>query len=356
MRYAAAVLSIVLLFAMAGCQGKYTKPDVPPSAGVYGKNITYAGAIPCAECTLQKLTVTLFDDGTFRLKRVSVGVQGGGNKVEYDLGRWNRKSGRLVLNNGEKWPLQFRYISGNEIRLLDQRGNEIVSNLDYSLRKTSFVDFLSGPLTMNGMFLYMADAYTFRECRTGKNYPLVFATPNSSIEKQYLALRSGPGKPLLAKLSGRFSMRKPEAGAASREHIIVQNFKRFLPRGTCRNPGSPAVALYGIYWKVTAISGSSDLLKVSGKAPNLVLSTYGNSFKGYTGCNSLMGSYKHSGSGLSFSKLSTTRMACPGSSGQIEKAFLAALRKTTGWKISGKTLELFDSRNRLLMRLKAGSN
>ena len=117
MRYAAAVLSFVLLFAMAGCQGKYTRPDVPPSAGTYRKNITYAGAIPCAECRLQKLTVTLFDDGTFRLKRVSVGVRGGGNKVEYNLGRWNRKSGRLVLNNGEKWPLQFRYISGNEIPL-----------------------------------------------------------------------------------------------------------------------------------------------------------------------------------------------------------------------------------------------
>ncbi len=354
MRYAAAVLSFVLLFAMAGCQGKYTKPDVPPSTGTYGKNITYAGAIPCAECRLQKLTVTLFDDGTFRLKRVLVGVQGGGNKVEYDLGRWSRKSGRLVLNNGDKWPLQFRDISGKEIRLLDQRGNDIVSKLDYSLRKTAFVDFLSGPMAMNGMFLYMADAYTFRECRTEKNYPLVFATSNSSIEKQYLALRSGPGKPLLAKLSGRFSMRRPEPGAASREHIIVQDFKRFLPRATCTKLAGPAVALHGIYWKVTSVSGSTNLLKAGSKVPNLVLSAYGNTVKGYTGCNSLMGSYKHSGSGLSFSKLSTTRMACPGSSGKIEKAFLAALRKTVGWKISGKKLELFDNQNKVLMRLKAG--
>ena len=354
MRNVAVFLCLLLLVVISGCGGKYTKPDIPPSVEKPPENITYAGTIPCADCKSKKLTVTLFENKTFRLKRVSVGVQGGGSKTEYELGRWSRKGNRLVLDNGDKWPLQFRYVSVNEIRMLDQRGNEIVSKLDYSLRRTPFVDMLSGPMTMNGMFLYMADTFTFKECKTGKSYPLVFQSPDASVEKQYLALRPGAGKPVLATLKGRFVMRKPEAGATSREHIIVQRFKRFWQGGTCKNPGSTAVKLGGIYWRVIAIPGNKDVLKGSRKVPNLIMSLYGNSVKGFTGCNSLMGEYAKRGTSLSFSRLVTTRMACPGKSSDIEQAFLTALKETSGWKITGKTLELFDSRNRLLMRLKTG--
>ncbi|UZJ37788.1 META domain-containing protein [Prosthecochloris sp. SCSIO W1103] len=350
MRNVAFVLSLLLLVIISGCGVKITEPDVKPSAG----NITYSGTIPCSDCRSKQLTVTLFDNKTFRMKRVSIGVQGGGNKVEYDLGRWSRKGNRLVLDNGQKWPLQFRYVSGKEIKMLDQRGNEIVSKLDYSLRKRSFVDMLAGPMTMNGMFLSTAGTSTFKECKTGKSYPLVFESSDASVKKRYLALRPGAGKPVLATLKGRFVMRKPSANAAPREHIIVQKFKRFSPGGTCKDPGHPAVMLRGTSWRLISIAGSQEVLKGVRKVPNLVLSLYGGSIKGFSGCNSLMGTYTKGTTTLSFSRLSTTRMACPGKSGEVEQAFLGALRKASGWKITGKTLELFDKRNRLLMRLKAG--
>ena len=350
MRHAAVFLCLLLLVVISGCGVKITEPDIKPSVG----NITYSGTIPCADCRSKQLTVTLFDSKTFRLKRVSVGVKGGEDKTEYDLGRWYRKGNRLVLDNGEKWPLQFRYVSGNEIRLLDQRGNEIVSKLDYSLKKTPFVDMLSGPMKVNGMLLYMADAFTFKECKTGKNYPLVFQSQGASVEKQYLTLRPGPGKPVLAALRGTFVMRKPETGSAPREHIVVQKFERFWPGGTCKDPGKPSITLSGTYWRVISITGVQDIVSEGRKAPNLVLSLYDNSVKGFTGCNSLMGEYTKGATTLSFSRLATTRMACPGKSNSVEQAFLAALKKASGWKITGKTLELFDSRNRLLMRLKAG--
>lgn len=350
MRHAAVFLSLLMLVVISGCGVKITEPDVKPSVG----NVTYSGTIPCADCRSRNLTVTLFDNKTFRLKRVSIGVQGGGNKIEYDLGKWSRKGNRLVLNNGERWPLQFRYVTENQIRMLDQRGNEIVSKLDYSLKKTPFVDILSGPMKLNGMFFYMADAFTFRECKTGKTYPLVFQSPDASVEKQYLALRPGAGKPVLATLKGRFVMQKPEPGASPREHIVVQKFKSFWPGGTCKNPGKPSVTLGGTYWRVISITGSPGVLDGARKMPNLVLSLYGNNIKGFTGCNSLMGEYTKNAATLSFSRLATTRMACPGKSGTVEQIFLTALKKTAGWKITGKTLELFDKRNRLLMRFKAG--
>ena len=350
MRNAAVFLSLMMMVVISGCGVRITKPDQPLST----VNVTYAGFIPCADCRSKELTVTLFGDRTFRLKRVLIGIEGGGSRTEYDLGKWYTKGNRLVLDNGDKWPIQFRYVTEKEIRMLDQRGNKIVSSLDYSLRKTSFVDMLPGPLTMNGMFLSVGDAFTFKECKTGKSYPLVFQSRDTSVVEQYLALRSGAGKPVLATLKGRFVVRKPERGAASREHIVVQKFGRFWPGGSCANPGTPAVKLVGTYWRVISIAGSTNVKIGSRKAPNLVMSLYGNSIKGFTGCNSLMGNYEKGSATLSFTRLSTTRMACPGKSGSIEQAFLSALENTSRWKITGKTLELFDSRNRLLIRLKAG--
>ncbi len=232
MRHTATVLTLFLLFFVAGCSALGPAPDTRLS----GKNTTYTGSIPCADCDAQKLTVTFFGNKTFRLKRVFTGLQGGGSKTVYDLGTWKERGNRLVLDNGGRWPLQFRSVSGTEIEMLDQRGNPIVSKLDYSLRKTAFVDMLPGPMTMKGEFLYMADASTFTECQTGRKYPLLFATSTSSVEKQYLAARSAPGKPVLVMLKGRFAMQKPAAGAIPREYIVVQKFIRFWRSGTCANP------------------------------------------------------------------------------------------------------------------------
>ncbi len=349
MRHAAAAFSVILILAFTGCSGFSPVSDTTPS----GRNTTFSGSIPCADCRSQALTVTLFRDHTFRLKRVYSGLRSGGSKTVYDLGRWSRKGSRLVLDNGERWPLQFRFVSGSEIRLLDQRGNEIVSQLDYSLRKTPFVDMLPGPMPLRGGFRYMADAYTFSECKTGKTYPLVFERPDGTVESKYLALRPAPGKPLMATLKGRFVMRRPEKGASAREHVIVRSFGRFWPGATCEGSLKPAVSLAGTYWKLLSVTGFSGSFDKGRRVPHIVLSSSGGSLKGFTGCNSLMGAYAGGKATISFSKLTTTRMACPGKSGDVECVFLDALGKTASWKITGKTLEMFDRRHRLLMRLKA---
>ena len=349
MRHTVAAFSVILILAFTGCSGFSPVPDTTPSE----RNTTFSGSIPCADCRSQTMTVTLFRNHTFRLKRVYSGLRTGGSKTVYDLGRWSRKGSRLVLDNGERWPLQFRFVSGSEIRLLDQRGNEIVSKLDYSLRKTPFVDMLSGPMPLRGGFRYMADAYTFSECKTGKTYPLVFERPNGTVESKYLALRPAPGKSLMATLKGRFVMRRPEKGAPAREHVVVRSFGRFWPGATCKSSLKPVSFLAGTYWRAISVAGFSGSLNKGKNAPYIVLSASGGTLKGFTGCNSLMGTYTDGKATISFSKLTTTRMACPGKSGDVERVFLEALGKTASWKITGKTLELLDRRHRLLMRLKA---
>ncbi len=355
MRLTVYVISLFLLVVISGCgKGILVTPDKKPSGEKPVENVTFAGTIPCADCKAMELTVTLFQDNTFRLRRVLTGLRQGGSRTEYDLGIWKRNDDRLLLDNGDRWPMQFRYVTDTEIKMLDQRGNEIVSKLDYSLRKNQFIDIVTGPVVLDGIFSKKGAAFSFRECKTGKRYPLLFQSRSSAVEQQYMELRSGSGTPLLATLKGNFVMRKPQAGAPPREHIVVQQFGRFWPGGDCKGRGKSAVNLTGTYWNVIEIAGVENVMKTGGKSPYLLLTLNSNSIKGFTGCNSLMGQYAKAPASIAFSRLTTTRMACPGTTPVIETAFLNALRNAVFWKISGKTLELYGNGSKLLMRLKAG--
>lgn len=65
----------------------------------------------------------------------------------------------------------------------------------------------------------------------------------------------------------------------------------------------------------------------SERAPTLVLSTATGQRQasGFAGCNRFTGPYALKSGKLSFGPLATTRMACPGSRGELEHAYLDAL-------------------------------
>jgi uncharacterized lipoprotein NlpE involved in copper resistance len=89
------------------------------------------------------------------------------------------------------------------------------------------------PAALWGMYLYMADAAVFTECRSGKSYPVDLGTVGIDVERAYLEQRPGPGEPLLASLTGRFVLQSPEPGAPRLEHLRVVEFDRFWPGESC---------------------------------------------------------------------------------------------------------------------------
>jgi heat shock protein HslJ len=66
---------------------------------------------------------------------------------------------------------------------------------------------------------------------------------------------------------------------------------------------------------------------------------------GNTGCNTLNGSVDIDEDKISFSKMITTEMACPGN---LEQKFLSALQKVKKYKIEKLRLFLYDDNNELL--------
>ncbi len=345
-----------MLLVLGSCSQGYRLPpqtDRPPERDLTAPkaNVTYYGEIPCADCRVERLTVSLFDDDSFRVKRVYVGLAGGRNKVVYDLGRWERKGDRLVLRGSGRFPLQFRYVSASEIRLLDQLGKEIVSRLNHSLHKSDVPDFLAGPMSLTGMFFVENGKTFFVECLTERTFPLVFERPDPDITAGYEALRSAPGKSVLATLQGSFVLKPSGPGKAAVESIMVQRFGSFLPGQDCRKAAQRNASLENTFWRLLSLKSFPGYGKGQARAPYIVMKSADGTVSGFAGCNRLSGFYDSGSAGLVFKRLVTSRMACPAASMKLEQAFVDALEKTASWRVRGNILELYDSGSIPLMNM-----
>jgi heat shock protein HslJ len=65
-----------------------------------------------------------------------------------------------------------------------------------------------------------------------------------------------------------------------------------------------------------------------------------NRYSGSSGCNRLNGGFKLDGHSLHFKATASTMMACPEPLMTQEQAFTKMLQSVTGYRISGRTLEL----------------
>lgn len=163
---------------------------------------TFIGTLPCHDCTGIRAHLDLWPDGTYHLGRSFIGKPG----RDDDLGRWRRDPGRaaILLYGGREMPLQFAVASPGTLRALDLDGRtagdgtrpDLVS--DGRLRPT---DLSRG---LHGMFRCLADAALFKECLTGRSYPVATegdylslerAMSHASLAPQYwrvLSLRDAP--------------------------------------------------------------------------------------------------------------------------------------------------------------------
>ncbi|WP_157956869.1 META domain-containing protein [Salinicola aestuarinus] len=114
----------------------------------------------------------------------------------------------------------------------------------------------------------------------------------------------------------------------------------------------PAEALVGTYWKLMTLDGERVTVAADQREAHMVLDAHGR-VTGSTGCNRLVGSYTLEGQRLEFSQVATTRMACPGEVGTLERDWTDALSRTARLEQTGKRLILEDADGQSLAELKA---
>ena len=204
-------------------------------------------------------------------------------------------------------------------------------------------------MELEGMFRYMADAALFRDCRSGKSFPV--ATEGAYIELERAYLNSGieAGKEVMVQLRGRYLERPAMEGNRNEVKLIVDKLDKIEPQNTCA-PTEHA-ELQDTYWKLLELDGKPVVTPEGMREAHVVLATDGSSARGHAGCNNFFGTFQVAEDKLTFSALGSTMMACPEGM-DTEQAFLQALGETTRYQISGQFLTLFAD-DRPLARLEA---
>jgi len=194
---------------------------------------------------------------------------------------------------------------------------------------------------MRGLFTYMADAAAFVDCGTGEKLPVAMEADYLGLERAYIEAREEPGRPLLATFDGYVAERPAMEGDGIENAVIVDRFIEVRPGESCE-PEKPDVPLRNTYWKLMQIDGRPVEVKTDQREPNIILDLREMSFKGYGGCNQLMGSFEIEGDSLRFGPIAGTKRYCMETM-DLERAFLQALGTVTRFEISGETLTLFGS-------------
>jgi len=193
-------------------------------------------------------------------------------------------------------------------------------------------------MALEGMFRYMADAALFRDCRTGKSFPVAMEGAYIELERAYLDSGIEAGAEVRVRLRGRYLARPAMEGNKQEINLIVDKLQEIDPENTCA-PTEHA-ELQNTYWKLIELDGKPVQAPEGMRETHLILTGDGSQARGHAGCNNFFGSFIVKDDTLTFSALGSTMKACPEGM-DTEQAFLEALGQTARYTIIGQFLTLY---------------
>ena len=104
-------------------------------------------------------------------------------------------------------------------------------------------------------------------------------------------------------------------------------------------------------WRLTQLAEEPVVTPANGRDVQFTLDYSNRKIAGDAGCNRFFGRYEMNGDAIRFSDIGSTKMFCDGRM-DVEQGFLAMLGEAASWKISDKTLQLFDASGKALATFK----
>ncbi len=144
-------------------------------------------------------------------------------------------------------------------------------------------------------------------------------------------------------------------GAGGQTTLVVQKVGRVLPRESCA-PRFTSAPLADIDWRLTRL-GDREIpaAKDPRRQPSLTfqapMGRTPGAYSGSSGCNRMIGTYVAANATMTLTG-GGTLMACK-EEAATEAAFLAALKATRTYRITGRVLELMDADGKRLARFEA---
>jgi len=307
---------------------------------------TFAGVLPCADCTGIRYQIDLLPKSAF-VQRTTY-LRSGRDESTYAVGSWSLSAdGRtLVLDGGKSGVGYWTIQDARTLRKLDPQGDPIVSTLPYELRRATGLAAVEPRLRLQGMFRSRADSPRFRDCRSNLQWPVARTDDYPALERAYGERRAAPGAELRVTIDARIERRARAEGEGTQPTLVVERFVRAVPGDTCGS-GAVQCELANTRWVPMRIGDRS----VAGveREPWFVLEPRAKHVTGSGGCNRFTGAYEAGEGTLTFGPLASTRMACPGM--ETETAFLRALEGTRRFRLAGRHLDLEDAKGVVLARL-----
>lgn len=303
---------------------------------------TFTGTLPCADCPGIDVRLDLWPDQVYQLRR-TYRERG---RVDDAIGRWSAEPDgpTLVLGSVDDGAMRFHVQGNGALRLLDRTGRPIESDLPYALTRSDTFAPFTPETTLRGEVRYMADAALYRDCRTGRTYPVAIADAWIDLERAYLTHAPSPGGPLMATFEGRIAARPPMEGDGTVPTVLVDRFEEVWPGERCADASSAAPRLLGTYWRIVALAGTAIDPFAGGReaAFAVIDGADGPRFTATVGCNRLGGGVTIDGTALTFGRPMSTMMACPPPLDDQERLLADALQAATTWRLDGTRLELRD--------------
>jgi copper homeostasis protein (lipoprotein) len=322
---------------------------VPVTSSLGGLPASFAGTVPCTDCPGIRMHLNLFNNRTFVIRTAYLGPRA---RAVDDMGTWALGADRrtLTLRGSRQALRRFVIRDDRTIRQLDVEGREIVDGQSHDLVRGAF-EPLEPSLSLQGLFVYQADAGMFTECLTRQRWPVAAEAANAELERAYLNERTLAGAEVLVAVEGRLTMRPSMDGGEPRETLVVDRVAGAWGNRGC-GARAAAASLDRTAWTLTHLGTSPVDTTGLPLAPYLELRPGRAEFAGSDGCNRLVGTYERDGDRIRFQVGAVTRIGCPEGS-RVSRAFSDALAATFAWQIAGDDLELLDDRGRTRLRLTA---
>ena len=304
--------------------------------------VTYFGILPCVACPGRRFTLSLRPDGLFLLRQVYLSNEKGGDKTMVEQGRWKTSSdgGRISLWGGIELQRQFAIRNADTLRLLDDRGREIQSTLNYDLTRSKTFDPIEEPFRKRWMYVRDSDRGFAIDCIKGMRFPVAREGDMAALDDAYGKARPAENAPLVVEFEGHFASRPKTQGDGVEDVVVVDKFILAATGEGCTG-SLPVGGLENSYWKLVRLNGAEIAPLPRAQEPNLRLESVLRRVTISGGCNSLRGGYTVSQGNLSFTQLAGTRKSCPEPVMQQESALLKVLAATTTFRLFNEALELY---------------
>ncbi|WPD23818.1 MAG: META domain-containing protein [Candidatus Electrothrix scaldis] len=340
-------LFFLLVLLLAGCVPRQ-KHVASPGALTFPHPLpaVFQAHLDLKRCPSTSFELVLRPDGMYYLQMEKEIPGRAALQAEVGVWRYTAENQTLLLRSYNRASRFFRFTGKKVLKLLKVSGGMMpqLVRYDFTLAKTA--PRYEGLVRMQGMYSRQRGRGFFRECLSGARFPLASGDQTAGIEQSYQEILHGRDESLLVTLDMRLAK-----GSGRRNLLMPLRSVSLDPYHSCRGKDRRIATIANNRWYLTELAGKTVTPESVTNPPFLKVQSGEQLIQGFAGCNNFTGSWLFADNDFVFSRIRSTRMACPLGM-EVEDAFLQALDATRRYAIKGDILSLHDRRGRVLARLR----